>query len=121
MILSLIFFSCDPPSYYDYYIINQCNEEITVCFKALRSYSKFNADTCIVLLPHEKELIYRAESFNRVEDRYIELFFKEITIQKRDKKSKVDYIDKNLWIFEAISRHYANSYLTVNPEDFEDD
>jgi hypothetical protein len=54
-------------------------------------------------------------------ENHLEYWIKEITIIKENDTSKVNYVDKTLWDFKPTSDVHANSYLTVNPEDFEDE
>ena len=114
-IFLLMLVSCDKRMDYDYFIINQCNEEIIVYVEVGRN----NNSKSIVILPNENELIYHGVGINELQDRLIEHFFNKITINKEGKTSKLNYVDKNLWKFEPTSKDHANSYLTVNPEDFE--
>jgi hypothetical protein len=112
-----LFTSCDPPAYYDYYIINQCDEEIDVY---IESNSKKIGDTYrMVIQAYENKLIYSDEIILALSDRMIEYFFEEIIIIKGSDTSKVNYVNKDLWKFEIISKDHANSYLTVTDKDFE--
>jgi hypothetical protein len=113
----ILFFSCDPPAYYDYFIINQCDEEINVYIES--DWEKFGSTYNIVISSNENSLIYHGEDFQGVSDLMVETFFKKITISKGDNVSKVNYINKDLWDFQVTSKDHANSYLTVKPEDFE--
>jgi len=117
----IIFWGCDPPAYYNYFIINECDEKINVYFEPRHTLGKYNGDTNILIPPNEMVLIYPGRWINRVEDWRIEWFFEKITIHKGNKISKVNYIDRNLWKFESTSKSHANSYLTVYPKDFEDE
>ena len=120
----ILFISCDPPRYYDYFITNDCNEdievEIEVCVlnceftfrKTEKSNMRINQNTTL--------LIHSANYFQPLYDGMVEYFFKEITITKGDSTSKINYIDRKLWRFEPTSKKHANSYLTVKPEDFEE-
>ena len=116
-IITLLFAACDKRMDYDYYIVNNCDENIKVDIEV--GYN--NEFKSFVILPHEKKLVHHDTGINALQDRLVEHFFKKITIKKGNKISKVNYIDKDLWIFESTSKSHANSYLIVNPEDFEDE
>ena len=115
----LILTSCDKNAYYDYFVINQCNEEINVRIES--DWYNFNSGKNLTILSHENTLIVSFEWINGVKEEMVERFFKEITIHKGDKISKVNYIDKDKWKFDPTSKYHANCYLTVYPEDFEDE
>ena len=109
--------SCDHSAYYDYYVINQCDETIDVYIES--DWENYNYTNSIVIPPHETVLVYHGEWINGVKGEMVERIFKKITIHKGDEISKVNYIDKDKWGFEPTSDSHANSYLTVYPEDFE--
>jgi len=113
----LIFTACDKRMDYDYFIVNNCDEIINVYIETDRN----DVSKSIVILSYETELIYHGTGINGLQDGLVEFFFKKITVYKVDKTSKVNYIDRNLWVFEPVSGNHANSYLTINPGDFEDE
>jgi hypothetical protein len=119
----VLFISCDPPAYYDYYITNNCNEEIEVTIKVCTlNCSSPNGKIQKIDLqinPNKTQLIHSSEAILPLEDRMIEYFFKGIIIIKGNDTSKVNYINKNLWDYRETSKYNAESYLTVKPEDFE--
>lgn len=113
-IIIILLASCDKKMDYDYFIINECEQNINVY---LVDYN--NVSQSIVIPSHAKKIIYHGEGINELQDRLVEYFFIEIIIHKEDQISTLNYIDKNLWEFEPTNRNHANSYLTINPEDFE--
>ena len=113
--------SCDKEVNYDYFVINQCDEAIKVVFMIGRNDGRDKGPHSIVIPPDENILIYDGHWINGLDDGVLEWFFTEITIHKGDKISKVNYIDKDKWRFEPTSDSHANSYLTVYPEDFENE
>ena len=119
ILILLALTSCDKRIDYDYYIINQCNEKIDVYIES--DWENYNNTNSIVIPPHETVLVYHGEWINGLKEEMIERFLKKITIHKGDKISNVNYIDKNKWKFEPTSDSHANSYLTVYPEDFENE
>ena len=114
----ILLISCDKDAYYDYYVINECNEEINIYIES--DWKKFNDIISVVIPPYENRLMYHGEWINEVNDRMVERFFLKIIITKGNTISNVNYVNKNLWRFEPISKDHANSYLTVTMEDFED-
>ena len=117
----LLFAACDKRMDYDYFIINQCDEKINVYFEITSQTVSNNWPNDIVIQSKETKQIYYGRGINALENRLVEHFFTKITIQKGNQKSKLNYIDKSMWKFEPTSKTHANSYLTVNPEDFEDE
>ena len=111
----LLFAACDKAMYYDYFIINECNENLKVYIETGRN----NVSQSIVIQSSDTVLVFKDTGINGLYDDLVEFFFKKITIHKGDKISKVNYIDKELWDFKPTSKSHANSYLTVKPEDFE--
>ena len=119
IIIILLFTACEKVMNYDYYIINNCNEEISVYIEINSNRPSYKGSNITFILPHEKKLIYHGTSINRLQDRLVEYFFTKITIYKGDKVSKLNYIDKDMWEFKPTSENHANSYLTIYPENFE--
>jgi len=116
--------SCDPPRYYDYFIKNNCNEEIevkiVVCtLNCNTNYKKINEKPSVQINSNETMLIYSDNYFQPLSDYMVEYFFEEIIVTKGKYTSKINYIDRKLWGFRKTSKDHADSYLTVNPEDFE--
>ena len=117
MTLSVIFWRCDPDRYYDYFIINSCDEKIEVIFEI-----RYGSHPEIVKInPNITQLVHSNEIPQPIIDDRIEYFFEKITIVKGTDTSKVNYVDKDLWEFKKISKNHAESYLTVRPEDFENE
>jgi len=126
IILSFSFFGCDPPRYYNYFITNRCNEEIeikiVVClFNCGTIHNNTTEKPSIKISPNATQLIYVADLPQPIKDDKVELFFEEIIIKKGNVTSKNNYVDKSLWDFKKSSKNHADSYLTVYPEDFEDE
>ena len=111
--------SCDPPADYDYYITNQCDEEIIVFYKTKRQDGRDEGPHKIVIPPYETILIYDGHWIGKVEDRMIEWFFQAIIIHKGDEISKVNYVNVYLWEFAPTSKRHANSFLVVTQEVFD--
>jgi hypothetical protein len=119
IITVFIFSGCDKGMYYDYFIVNECDESITVYVEINpREYPKQDPRN-IIIQPYESKLIYHGTSIIFLQSRLIEYSFVNITIQKGNKTSKINYIDENMWKFEPDSKNHANSYLTVYPDHFE--
>ena len=70
--------SCDPPADYDYYIINQCNEEITIFYNITPGIGGAYGPHSAVISPLEKRLLHHVAYFGHLDVSSIELFFKAI-------------------------------------------
>jgi len=110
-----LFISCDKFRYFDYFIVNECDESISVYIDVGRN----NVSKIIIILPNDTTLVHQGEAFTELEDRLVEFYFNEITITKGGTVSKNNYINRNRWDFKPTSKYHANSYLTVKPGDFE--
>ena len=120
IILSFLFFCCDPPRYYDYFITNNCSEMIEVKFDVSQWGTPEIMNKIVHIKPDSTKLIYSDEWFQPLNDFMVEHYFKRgIIITKGSDTAKVNYVDKGLWEFKKTSKNHADSYLTVNPEDFE--
>ena len=125
MALSVTFWGCDAPRYYNYFIINNCDEVIEVKIYVNHTYNSAveccdKKESFILLIePSTKQLLISSEYWKPLDVLMIEFFFEKITITKGNETSKVNYVDKNLWVFKKTSKNHADSYLTVKPEDFE--
>jgi len=120
----VLFLSCDPPRYYYYFITNNCNEEIevkiVVCtLNCNTDYKKINEKPIVKLNSNEIMLIYSDNYFQPLSDYMVEYFFEEIIVTKGNDTSKINYVDRKLWGFKKTSKDHADSFLTINPEDFE--
>lgn len=115
--------SCDPEFYHDFYIENQCKDDIEINLYYSKRYafpSSGRPDiTNFLIKPHNNELI-ASESTIRVYDD-IHYYFDSIVIKKNDEISRVDYLDYSRWGSKNKHKHHTISYLTVYPEDFEDE
>ena len=120
IIISYTFFACEWHRTYEYFIINKCQDSIRVKIE-LRNfgYNKYvNSDLQIV--PDSTKLIFSGMDYQPLGNQYVEAFFKEIIIIKGNDTLKNNYANKDLWDFQPNHKKcYANSYLTINPEDFE--
>jgi len=115
--ISSILFACEPNSDYDHIIINNCEDIIKVSY-IVRTYP--DKESTVIININDQQMIFRGSILNdRVEERLVANWFKKIIVTKGQDTSKVNYLDKNLWIMEKISKNKANCYLTVYPEDFE--
>ena len=120
IILSFTFLGCEPDRYYNYFITNNCNEMIVVStLNCATLYQKNEKTTTIQINPNTTQLIHSNGDYQPLSDYMVEHFFKEIIITKGDKTSKVNYVNKDLWVFKKTSKYHADNYLTVYPEDFE--
>ena len=121
-IMALLFtlLRCDPPRYYNYFITNNCQETIRVEIVLLNTIGWIVTENSNSLIkPDSTQLILLMEDYQPTYSYMVEAFFKEIIITKGNDTSKVNYVNKDLWDFRKTSKDHADSYLTVNPEDFE--
>ena len=113
-LMAILFVSCDPLAYYDYFITNNCTENIVVIYK-----TKNNPKATFQISPNITQLIHSDEAILPLRDRTIEYFLEEIIVVKGNDASKVNYVNKNLWDFRITSKNNAECYLTVIDNDFE--
>jgi len=111
LITGLLLISCDPDVTYDYFVVNNCNEEIIVNITDLN-----NIKTEIQIPPYSEKHIYNNVIWGFV---YVNYFFKEFVVRKNNINSNVNYINQDLWVIKESTRLTCKEYLTVNPEDFE--
>ena len=122
MTLSFIFWGCDPDRYYNYFITNNCDEEIEIKFDVSQWGTPEIKTSIIQINPTSTKLIHSDNWFQPLNNSMVEYFFERgIIITKGTDTSKVNYVDKDLWEFKKISKNHADSYLTVKPEDFENE
>jgi len=108
--------SCDKKAIHEYYIQNNCETDVIV--NILDNNNKlFSTD----IAPNMEKLVYLGETINDVYDDEITYFIKDIKIKKGDIMLNINLLDYRIWHFEKRSRLEAKSFLTINPEDFEDE
>ena len=122
--LSFLLITCDPPRYYDYFITNNCIEDIVVIIEACSlncrtNYAHKYKILNILINPNSTQLILSEEYFKPLNDCMVEYYFENIIVTKGNDTSKINYVNKDLWEFKKTSKNHANSYLTINPKDFE--
>ena len=105
--------SCDKEAFHDYYIKNNCEQNIIV--DIADTHNIFS----IIIEPHTEKLVYHGDTINGVYEDEITYFIKNISIKNGNNKSNIDPLDYSIWHYEKISSLYANSYLTIEPKDFE--
>jgi hypothetical protein len=81
-ILFIILVSCDPPAYFDYFIINECSENINVYF-----VDQQNKSHSFEIKPTESVHVLNIETIQAVSN--VHYFFKEIVIKKGEKRAKL--------------------------------
>jgi len=120
----ILLVSCDPARFYDYYITNNCNEVINVKIEACSlncgtQYAHKYEILNIQIESNTTQLILSDTYFQPLDNRMVEYFFKNIIITKENVTSKINYVNKDLWVFKKVAKFHAESYLTVKSEDFE--
>jgi hypothetical protein len=115
--VAVLLFSCEPYSDYNHIVINNCEDTLKVSYIVSIHPNK---ESTVMIGTNAQQMIFRGSTTNdRVEERLMAHWFTQIIVTKGQDTSKVNYLDKNLWTMEKISKNKANCYLTVNPEDFE--
>jgi hypothetical protein len=118
LMTSLLISSCDPICYHDFYIKNNCKEDIVVSI-SLNRYHRDSVKTFFIIKSSDKTLIYHGEAI-KIHDT-ISRFFSNIDIKKEEKSvifNPLDYTEWNSKQTRRKFRDYTDSYLTINPEDF---
>ena len=119
-IVLFTYFSCEWIRTYDCFIINKCQDSIRVEIKLGDFGENKKVSTNLIIAPDSTKLFFSAIDYQPLSERYLEAFFEEIIIIKGNDTLKINYADKDLWDFQPNHKKcYAESYLTVNPEDFE--
>jgi hypothetical protein len=103
--------SCDPNVTYEFYVKNNCNEEIII-----NIIDNHDINSMIKIEANTEQIIYRGETFGHV---YMEYFFKQIVIIKNNMPSKINYVNHDLWNIRKSTEYIEESYLIITPEDFE--
>jgi hypothetical protein len=108
--------SCDKKAIHEFYVQNNCEDTIIVNILDYKN-NLFSTDIALGM----ESLVYSGKTLNDVYEDEITYFIKDINIKKGDKMLNKNLLDYHIWRFEKISRLEAKSYLTINPEDFEDE
>jgi len=127
----ILLFSCDPSSYYSYYVLNNCDTVVRIRMIAdlgdpKAKHGSFGyADSVVVLNPGMQSLIYHFHSFNTVELNIDVLkpenVFRTLSVTKGKETSKVNYLNDLLWKKEQTGEYHMNLYLVILPSDFYED
>ena len=116
MLTVFLLLSCEPNSDYSHIVINNCEEPIKVSYIVSIYPDK---ETAVMIEANAQEMIFVGATLNdRVEERLMATWFRQIIITKGQDTSKVNYLDKNLWTMEIASKNGANCYLSVSQDDF---
>jgi hypothetical protein len=116
LLISILFISCDPLLIADFFVINNCNEDLSVSIVFWDRWNK--QDTTMIVKPYDKYLFYTCEGvggkllLSNTKD-----IFKNISVTKNDTLSKIDYSEK--WQEKDISKTQQEFFFVVNNEDFE--
>jgi len=126
IILSIILIticSCDPTNYHDFYIKNSCKDdiEVNIYYREGRANPASGKPliTNFVIEPNNNKLVGNESTISSFD--YINYYFDSIIIKKCDVISNIDYLDYSRWDSKKKSKRHTESYLTVYPEDFEDE
>jgi hypothetical protein len=78
-----------------------------------------NGDNYNFSLESNHEYLFKTEyGLNKMNPKVIELAFTEIIVMRENEKSRIYYINGNLWEIVSFDKQ-ADCYLTINSEDFE--
>ena len=114
--LVLIVFSCEKEAIHEYSVQNNCETSIIVNVLDYR-----NISYSIEIASSIEKVIYSGKIINSVYEDEITYFIKDIKIRKGYILLNKNLLDYSIWRFEKKNRLEAKSYLTVYPEDFEDE
>ncbi len=112
-IITMTLFSCDHRAYHDFYIQNECDQNIKIDI-----VYKNNSQSSFTITPPSKVLIYQGVTINEVFEDEITFFIKTIEIYKGSKKINIDPMDYKLWQYESNSKYSATSILYVKTGNF---
>jgi hypothetical protein len=111
--LFLLFLSCDKIYYNKLYIINNCEETVSVSItNTWDVVNTFSVEANTTFMYNEGQGILSPKKM--VESSYVKF---EVT--KNGVMSKVNYRDFNKWIYiEKEDKYHSELFLHINPEDF---
>jgi hypothetical protein len=112
-IITVTLLSCDHPASHDYYIENDCKQDIVIDV-----VDGENSESSFTIKPLTKELIFHGETINKVSDDDIIYYIKSIDIYKEGIKINIDPMDYKLWQYESNSKYSATSILYVKTGNF---
>jgi hypothetical protein len=121
LLLLFTMISCDPAYYHNFYIKNSCEESIEINLYYNKGYAYPASGkplTVNFVIECDNSKLIGSESEIGVFDD-IRYYFDSIVIKKGDKIANVNYLDYSRWDSKKIAKYHTNSYLTINPEDFE--
>ena len=114
LILVPILISCDYDVWHDFYIINTCNQNITV-----NVTNRLNSSSTFTIPPQKMALIYHEEDLGYIGD--VTTCINSINVYKDSVRIDIDPMDPNLWHCKPTSRFQpkgATSTFSVKPEHF---
>jgi hypothetical protein len=112
-LLLMTLLSCDNIIQYYFFVKNNCNESIEVTVIDYKNDKKVS-----VINPAEEKLVYSAEGLNKHRIEKVEYVFSSIIITMGSDTAKPNFIDKDKWQMNIISREIANCYLTIDETSF---
>jgi len=113
--LSALFISCDKYYYNQLYIINNCNEVISVSITdTWNNVDTFSVEANTTFMFNEGEGITKPKMI-------IEYSFVKFEVTKNEVISKINYRDFKRWTYIEKDKYHSKLYLPINPEDFEDE
>ena len=121
LLFIVIFAACDHVNHHDFYIQNNCEESIEVTLNYSGSYNvpasgRPLMSNCLIE-PNTCKLVGAEGAISVCDD--IRWYFTSIVIKKNGVISNGDNLDYSRWSSSKKSKYHTESYLTINPEDFE--
>jgi len=109
----ILFTGCEWRVYYNFYVTNNCPFDVSV--KLVDHKKQVIIKTITV---NESCLVYESEIVGPLYKGDIEYFISSIIAIHDQDTTKVNYVDKDLWDFQAIDDNHANCYLEIDSVDF---
>jgi hypothetical protein len=117
-LLSIVSISCDKESILEMYLRNDCNEDLYVVI--YRNYDDEEIHRYSIS-GNSIMLIAKSDGIHHRRKEEIPFLIKRLDITKDGIPIRINPLDTDFWDFEEVSMYCYKSFLTINPEDFEDE
>jgi hypothetical protein len=119
LLLCIATISCDPAVYLDFYIKNNCNEQIVID-ATMGTWSSARQHIIDTIEPDSKAYIYQDVNILGFDRGDISVIIQEMKITKNGYDILHDPSDTTRWGFAYVAKRVYETILTVNDEDFDD-
>ena len=120
--LSLTILACDRWRYYDYYVTNNCDEDIVITITGNKFHNDYPDNKLTTRIePKKMRLVFSGDDYQPLYLPAAIYYIEDITVIKGNDTATVNFINVELWYMEVTAKDHANCYLTINPEDFENE